>query len=202
MNESVALREAAPLTPAERARRVLVVSQSVFFASLGACLVIKHGPVARVDGISFYGVYPPTMPLLFTGYLTAAAGLWRVGALAVDAGESPTLRLALGVVAVGLVVLLATPYNQGTFLNWTHMSVGVTMALVQLGVTYTVMTRAPSPRTIGAFGVVLAGGIVAAASLPDWDFRYLLHGEVAFEVGFGWCLFETLAALAPRRAAA
>src|SRR5487761_2517447 len=76
----------SPLAPALRARRVLVLTQSVFFGTLAVCLVIRHGVVTRIDGISYYGVYAPTVPLIVVGYLTAAVGLWRAGGLLVAPG--------------------------------------------------------------------------------------------------------------------
>ena len=39
-----------------------------------------------------------------------------------------------------------------------------------------------------AFFLQLAGGIVAAVSLPDWGFNHMLDGEMVFELGFAWCL--------------
>jgi len=47
--------------------------------------------------------------------------------------------------------------------------------------------------------VLLLGGAPAAASLPDWNFSYLLHGEVIYQPGFGWCLVEWTHALYGRR---
>ena len=40
-----------------QARHFLVATQSVLFGSLLICIVINHGPIARNDGISFYGVH-------------------------------------------------------------------------------------------------------------------------------------------------
>src|ERR1700686_4887194 len=40
---------------------------------------------------------------------------------------------------------------------------------------------------------------VAAASLPDWHFVYLLQGEIVFQNGFAWCLIERTYALTDRR---
>ena len=193
MGDLLASHLGSPLAPALRARRVLVLTQSVFFGTLAVCLVIRHGVVTRIDGISYYGVYAPTVPLIVVGYLTAAVGLWRAGGLLVAAGLVPALRPALRVVAAGLVVLLVTPFDRGTFLNWAHMCAGVVMALVQLGIAYTTMTRWASPTSVVAFSALLAGGVIAAVSLPSlWTFPYLLDGQVLFEVGFGWSLFETV----------
>jgi hypothetical protein len=188
----VAGRSAPPLG---RARTWIVVTQVVFFASVGICLVVAHGPSAQTDGISYYGVHPATLPLLVLAYLIAAVGLWRVGPWLVASGAPVAVRTALRALAVGLVALLATPYTAGTFFNWAHMTVGVMMALVQIALAVWLLARERSAPSAGAFAVVLGGGLVAAISLPDWHVPLLLVGEVFFEVGFAWFLVELVATL-------
>ena len=146
VREVAARARSSAVAPAVRARSALQLTQSFFFAALAICLLIAHGHVAETDGISYYGVHPPTMPALFLAYLVGAAGLWWTGAQLVAAGAPGWTLWALRYVAVGLVVLLATPYNQGTFFNWAHMSVGVAMALVAqiaLGLGAAVATAQP-----------------------------------------------------------
>ena len=41
------------------------------------------------------------------------------------------LALPMKCMPVLFVALLCTPFNKGTFLNWTHMTVGVTLAMAQ-----------------------------------------------------------------------
>ena len=98
-------------------------------------------------------------------------------------------------VAVGLFALLITPFNRGAFLNWSHMTIGVSIALLQMSVALSLVARVPSPRSSGGLVVLLLGGALAAASLPDWNFSYLLQGEVIYQLGFGWCLVEWTHAL-------
>ncbi len=192
-----ALKEAVS-TQSQRARQALWISQSVFFVALAVCLVIYHGHVAETDGISYYGVYAPTMPLLFAGYLTAAGGLWWSANLLVGARAPLLIRPALRILAVGLVVLLITPYNKGAFLNWAHMITGVTMALVQITLSFALVRRRPSFTSIAAALVLLTGGVMGALSLPDWHIALLLQGEILIELGFAWSLIEWTYALAPR----
>jgi hypothetical protein len=108
------------------------------------------------------------------------------------------MRLGLRVIAVGLVVLLATPYNQGTFLNWAHMVTGVTIAVIQLLTSVALLVRRPTVMAIGAFTALLAGGVIAAISLPDWHISLLLSGECLLEVGFAWSLIEWTYSLGAR----
>jgi hypothetical protein len=90
-----------------QARHLLVATQSVFFGSLLICIVINHGPIARNDGISFCGVYAPTVLILIAGFSIAAVGLWRTARYFAQT-DAP----AFSVVALGLFALLLTPYNQ------------------------------------------------------------------------------------------
>ncbi|MGH9020690.1 MAG: hypothetical protein ACRDV0_06680 [Acidimicrobiales bacterium] len=182
-------REGGPALAA-RARQTLIYTQAVFFCALAVCLVIKHGHVAETDGISFYGVYPPTMPALFTGYLVGAAGLWWTSGQFVAAGAPRWTLVAMRVIATGLVVLLATPYNPGTFLNWAHMSVGVTMGVAQVALVVDLLRRRRNPGLVTGACVGLFGGVLGAISLPDWHITLLLEGETLLEVGFAWCLIE------------
>lgn len=201
MGRPLATRESvAVATEAARARQTLWVTQSCFFFALAVCLAIYHGHTADTDGISYYGVYLPTMPVLFAGYLTAAWGLWWSANSLVEAGAPGTLRPAMRLIAIGLAVLLVTPYDRGTFLNWAHMVTGVAMAVVQIAIALGVLARRPGPRTVGAFGLLLLGGVLAALSLPDWHISLLLAGECVLEVGFAWSLLEWTASLGGRAA--
>jgi hypothetical protein len=100
-----------------QARHLLVATQSVFFGSLLICIVINHGPIARNDGISFYGVYDPTVLILIAGFTIAAVGLWRTARYFAQTDAPAFSVVGLRVVTLGLFALLLTPYNQGAFLN-------------------------------------------------------------------------------------
>jgi hypothetical protein len=169
--------------------RILIVTQVVFFSSVALCLLINHGEMAENDGISFYGVYHSTIEILVVGYVVAALGLWRIANYFKLSRVSPFTVLATRLVGIGLVALLLTPYNKGAFFNWSHMIVGVFGALLQLEITLQLLRRFPSIPGITALIVQLVGGIICAASLPDWQFRYLLPGEIVFQIGFAGSLF-------------
>ncbi len=98
-------------------------------------------------------------------------------------------------VALSLALLFVTPYNRGTVLNWAHMAVGVLGALAQLGISLRLVSRRPLARVAAEFVVQLAGGLVAATSLPNANCPHLLLGEIVYEVGFAWCLLEWTFAL-------
>lgn len=180
---------------APRMRQGLWITQSFFFFALAVCVAIFHGHSAYNDGISFYGVYAPTMPILFAGYLTAAGGLWWTSTLVVRAGAPALMRLGLRVISVGLVVLLATPYNQGAFLNWAHMVAGVSMGVTEVFIALALVRRRRNLQSKAAFILLLLGGVMGAVSLPDWDVLLLLPGECLLELGFAWSLLEWTYAL-------
>ena len=79
------------------------------------------------------------------------------------------------------------------------MIAGVLGAVFELEVAFQLVRESRSARTVlGGLVVLLLGGVIAAASLPDWHFDYLLQGEIVFQVGFAWCLIEWTYALAER----
>jgi hypothetical protein len=179
-------------------RHVLLVTQSLFFLALAWCLILNHSATAENDGISFYGVYHQTIPLLIGGYAVAFVGLWVTSTHFKAAGVPALTWIGLRVIAVLLFVLLAAPYNRGAFLNWTHMIAGILGAVCQLEVALQLVRESRSLRTVIGLVVLLVGGAIAAASLPDWHFEYLLQGEIVFQIGFAWCLIEWTYALAER----
>lgn len=91
---------------------------------------------------------------------------------------------------------MASPYDRGAFLDWTHLITGVGGAVFQLA--QQLVRESRSPRTVLGLAVLFVGGIVAAASLPDWHFEYLLQREIVFQLGFAWSLIEWTCALAAR----
>ncbi len=180
----------------------MVATQGVFFAALVVCVLINASYTAQNDGISFYGVYGPTIALVVVGYGTAAVGLWRVGQWFARHGGPAVLFLGARVVAVGLMLLLITPYDEGAFLNWSHMTVGVVVALVQLASSIALLRRGATWRRVLLFSFQLAGGIVAAASLPDWHFPMLLVGESVYALGYALSLYawvDVVIPLGPRQ---
>lgn len=177
-------------TNQREARRLLLGTQFFFFATLLLCLLIAHGEVVDNDGISYFGVYHGTIEILTLGFVVAAYGLWRTSSFFQRMEAPAWLVVGLRIIAISLFVLLITPFNKGTFFNWSHMITGVAMALVELAIALLLLVNFRSATSIAAFGVALGGGLIAAASLPNWGFPYLLQGEIVFEVGFSWCLLE------------
>ena len=184
-----------------RARRLLTITQALFFLSLFVCLVISHGHEAQANGISYYGVYAPTMAFLVAGYAAAGIGLWRAANIFRFADAPAIVWIGLRFVAADLAVLLLTPYDRGEFFNWAHMVAGVAGALVQIGVAVSLVRVRRTSRAVLGLWVQMLGGVLAAISLPDWRLDVLLAGQIIFQIGFGSCLVEWASALEGRRAA-
>jgi hypothetical protein len=171
-----------------RALRLLLATQIFFFAAILWCVTLVHDHNAQNAGISYYGVHHGTVVIAVMAYVAAAIGLWRVSTIFRQGRLDPLIWFGLRVVAVMLILLLLTPYTGGPFLNWTHMTVGVLGALVQLAISITLLRRYGSLAAILGFSIQLVGGILGAFSLPDWGFEYLLYSQIIFEFGFCLCL--------------
>lgn len=175
-------------------RKVLIRSQSVFFGLLALCVLVNHSHAAQNDGISFYAVHRSTLAFAIVGYLTAAVGLWRVAVELRLIGHNPLATLGLRLVAIELILLLITPYSGGAFLNWAHMSVGVSGALIQLALGAWLYRQLRTRTALWAVLITLSGGVISAFALPDWSFNPLLQGELIFELGFAWALVQWISA--------
>jgi len=182
----------------DRARHFLLVTQLVFFAVIAVCVLIDHGTTAQNDGISFYAVYHLTLPLIVPAFCFAAYGMWRTSTFFASTDAPSLTVLGLRLIAIGLLLLLVTPFNRGTLLNWTHMTIGVLVAVVEMLICALLLRQHRTNRSVAALLVSIVGGAVAAASLPDWHIPYLLVGEIVYEVGFAWCLIEWTYALHAR----
>jgi hypothetical protein len=171
----------------QQRRYVLIATQGVFFLSLLWCGLISHSHRAQVDGISFYGVHRTTIPILATGFVLAGAGLWL---FSLEMPFPKWINYSLRAIAVSLVGLLLTPYTAGTLSNWVHMSVGVAGAVLELFIGIALLQRDRRSWSWLVFAVQLGAGLIAASSLPDWHFSYLLEGEFFYEVGFSLVLLR------------
>ncbi len=189
-SHGVDVETSAVAVPYERARRIVLASQGVFFGALALCVLLIHDHVAQNDGISYYGVHAETIVFAVVGYVVAAVGLWWFAGILRDEGVETVGWVSARAVSVMLILLLVTPFNKGTFLNWAHMTVGVVGALVQLGASWRIMRRRATTLASVGFWTLLVGGVVAAASLPDWGFTHLLTGEIVFEIGYALCVTE------------
>lgn len=170
------------------ARQTLIATQVVFFACVVACVLVDPTKQAEIYGISYYGVHAPTLPLVAIGYGVGALGMWRGAKYLAALDVATFVVVGLRLVAIALPLELFTPFNHGTFFNWTHMLVGIVIGVTQMTTGVLLVWRQPRTTTSVACVGQLIGGLIAAASLPDWGFNHMLEGELVFELGFSWCL--------------
>ena len=182
------------------AQRVLVRTQLFLYAILGFCVHRNFSATAQSDGISFYGVTPATLPALSVGFLVAAGGLWYVGREFARRDASRWFVRGVYLEVVGLPLLLLTPFNQGAFFNWAHMTVGASMAVVSYALSLGILRQRVRPFFMAAVGLQGIGGVLSVCSLVPWGYHVLLQGEIILLVGFATTLFLSLgtSATSPR----
>jgi len=171
-------------------RRLLLFSQLVFFIALITCWVVAGADKASEQGISYYGIYPPTVPIISVGYVSASIGLWRTASYFRFLEQSNIVVFGLRYIALGLIGLLLVPYNINGYWHVAHTTLAISGAVMQVAMTIVLLRPLDSWRGWIAFAVQIGGGLVAFAALQDWNFGYLMQGETIFQIGFGWCLLE------------
>ncbi len=178
------------------ALRPLIAGSTGFFGSVAVCLAISHSATTEHDGISYFSVRSTTLPVILLGYACVIIGMLTAVRRLPDNQLGNRLSLAMRCMPVLFVALLVTPFNKGTLLNWTHMTIGVSLALAQGVVTVWLCSILPTARVLASAALELAGGGVSALSLPDSSFNYLLQGELLFNLGFCLCLIAVVHAAA------
>lgn len=145
---------------------------------------MQHSSAVRNDGISYYGVHVNTLPVIAVGYLAGSASVWYLARAFMMMAASKLLTLALVLVGIGLPLLLLTPYNGGATLNLLHTVCGTVVGASEVLVGLFALRHRMNRWVLVGFVVELVGGIIAAASLPDWHFSHLLGGEILLQIGF------------------
>lgn len=181
------------------ARRALLAGSLGFWASVAVCVAIAHDATVEHDGISYFSVRATTLPVIVLGYGSIIAGMLVAARRLPDDELGRRLALPMRCMPAAVVALLLTPFNKGTALNWTHMTLGVTLAISQAAVSVWLCTVLPALRVLAAAVVQALGGVIAALSMPDSSFNFLLQGELVFNLGFCACLVAAVGAAAARR---
>lgn len=174
------------------ALRPLILGATGFFACVAICLAISHSATTEHDGISYFSVHATTLPVILLGYLLVITGMLAAVRRLPDHELGNRLALPMRCMPILFVALLCTPFNKGTLLNWTHMTVGVALAVAQGVATIWLCSVLPAIRVLAAAGLELVGGVICALSLPDSTFNFLLQGELLFNLGFCLCLIAVV----------
>ncbi len=175
------------------ALRSLLMAESVVAIALLACVSIEFNANASIYGISYYGVHLRTVWVLALGFLIGGFFLYRSAIALSPHRPWGLLSSSLRVVAVGLVLLILTPYTLDTFFNWAHMTIGAAIFGFQMLVGFmTLRTMLRDPLAWLGVTVQLIGGVIAALSLPDHMLTYMLQGEIIFQSGFALAINHLL----------
>jgi hypothetical protein len=174
------------------ARRSLVAGSLGFWLSVAICLVVSHSATTEHDGISYFSVRATTLPIIVLGYASIITGMLLAARRLPEDELGRRLALPLRCMPVCLAALLVTPFNRGTALNWTHMTVGISLAIAQGAVALWLSLVLPTARVLSAAALQLVGGVVAALSMPSASFNFLLQGELLFNLGFCLCLLAAV----------
>jgi hypothetical protein len=176
------------------AQRALTQGFIGFWAAIVACLAVSHSATTEQDGISYFGVHATTLPLIVLGYASVVAGMLVAAQRLPLDGVGRRLALPLRWMPACALLLLLTPFNHGTALNWSHMTVGVALAISQAAVTVWLLVVLSAPGVAAGALLELVGGVVSAISLPGSSFNHLLQGELLFNLGFCVALVVALQA--------
>lgn len=199
----------------------VTASALVVTLALTVCCSVELPRDAVINGVSWFGVTRATLAPYAAGLLGAAWLLARAATALASTGVTgvrgdtlettsgtgatgattglralQVLRVTLRTCAVLMVVLLLTPYTVDTWFNWTHMTVGAALFLVQLLFAAWFWRGHPGALTGALLAVQFAAGVVALVSLPG-VVDLLLYGQLAYQVAFAVLLVHAVRTLAP-----
>lgn len=185
-------------SPAAESVRSLLTAGAVLAAGVLVCVLRAPKPIQAGDGLSWFGVTGATVVEYALTLLVTAALLVRAAAPLAAVPELRPLRFGLIACAALMPVLLATPYTVDTFLNWTHMTVGSALFVLQIAVAGWLWWARARTRTVFVLlAVQVLGGVACFTSLLDLD-AAMLYGQLVFQVAFTACVALGVAIAAGR----
>jgi hypothetical protein len=177
-----------PLVPSgaqlRRARTLVLAAGLVVASGVAGCLALAPRPIDVSDGMSWFGVTPSTLEVYGLTLLLTAGLLGLAGRALTDATVLRPLRGVLLAAAVLLPALLATPYTESPAMNWTHMTVGSVLFVLQLWVVgWLWWSRHRTPAALALLAVQTAAGVVCFFSVLDLA-ETMLYGQLVFQAAF------------------
>jgi len=175
--------------------RQLLLGQLGFFACLSVCVAIDRAGLNDNHGWSYYGGRSETFLPYMLGFLVLILLLGRSARL-LELTGAPQLAGALRLLALLLLLDLATPDTVNGFFYWAHNVASTLLFLFEFcfGIVL-VATAVPSVFGAALFAVQLAGGLIAMCSqlqvLP-----ILGVGILLFQASFGVLLVVATARVA------
>ena len=167
-----------------RARALTLAAGGVVALGVAGCCELAPKPIDVSDGLSWFGVTAPTVEV-YGGTLLLTAALLGLAARALaEETDLRPLRDVLVAAAVLLPALLATPYTASPAMNWTHITVGSVLFVLQLGVVgWLWWSRHRTPAALVVFAVQVGAGAVCFVSVLDLV-PLMLYGQLVFQAAF------------------
>jgi len=187
------------------AARSLLLGQVGFFACLSLCVLIDSAGLNDNHGWSYYGGRAGTVVPYTLGFLVLVLLVGRSAQQLEKSSAPPWLPGALRLLAVLLLLDLATPDTVNALFYWAHDVASTVLFLFELALAILLVRNVvPTPAGWGMFGAQFSGGLVAMFSQLQM-LALLGLGILVFQVSFGALLVVAVwrvAQAAPHRLAA
>ncbi len=178
------------------ATRSLLLGQIGFFAFLGLCLSIDSAGLSDNHGWSYYGGRSGTFVPYLLGFLVLVLLIGRTARLLERSSAPPELAGALRLLAVLLLLDVATPDTLDAFFYWAHDVASALLFLFELGFGFVLVWKVvPTRLGRGLLGVQLVGGLLAMFSQLEL-LRLLGVGILLFQLSFGALLLIAVTRIA------
>jgi len=173
----------------QKAFRYALWSQLSLLGGLLICFLIRPHWVLLNYPVSYFGNFRATIIPYVIGFVLCA--YWLMRTIAELPAGMKTIRLPLLLVAVCSLAIPCTPYMINVAFGWIHLSVAVSLLIVELWLSTLLILRTRHLYTWLGFVVLLCGAALAVLSEIG-----LLHveliGEMQLVVGSGVLLICSL----------
>jgi hypothetical protein len=179
---------------ASESARNLLTAAAVMAAGVLICIDQAPKPLDTTDGLSWFGVNRETVVVYGLTMVVTSLLLVRVAAMLSAVPELRPLRLGLLGCATLMPLMVATPYTVDAVFNWTHMTIGAVLFVLQILVAVWLWWVRARTAAVGALLTVqVLGGVVCFSSLVDLN-DAMLYGQLVFQVAFTACIAIGIAA--------
>jgi hypothetical protein len=175
--------------------RYLLLAQIGFFASLTVCALIDPAGLSHNHGWSYYEGRSQTLVPYVLGFLGCVLLIASAAALLQRSRAPAGLTTALRLLALFLLLNLATPDTVNAVFYWAHDLTSALLFLYELGFAiWLVRTIATTRLCIGLLVLQFLGGLVAMFSQLQLV-SLLGVGILVFQLSFGGILVTATARL-------
>ncbi len=169
--------------------RYYLLGQISLFVSIGLCVLLLPKGLSTNDGISYYSGHKSTFFPYSLGLLATAAFTYKA-VQTLPKTINSTIKNAVMVIPVLLLVLVIFPYNYNRSMQLIHTLLSSALILYQLLLAgFITLTTARSRLHYLLLGLLFIEIIVSLFYLSPVK-GYLLEGEIAFELTFGLLFYR------------